>query len=236
MLAEAKQRGAFLYAPQTPTNWGGSVALDRVMTMLNEAVGALNMDANRWYIGGHSNGGGGTWNLLSRHPGRFAAAFPIAAVSPTSGFTPANLLDTPVFAIHARNDDVVSVTATRSIINSILAADSQQLPTYPPSGNLSMLLISNPALDFHREFRSEVHAFGSTIDHFISDPSLDLLYLELPAGAHSGPLGVLTAPEIYEWLFAHSTAVPEPTALMAVLTGMMLLLFRGRVRRQSVQG
>lgn len=232
MLAEARQRGAFLYAPQTPTNWADSVALDRVMTMLNQAVGTLNADANRWYIGGHSNGGGGTWNLLSRNPGRFAAAFPIAAVSPASGFAPANLVETPIFAIHARTDDVVSVTTTRNVINSILAADREPVPSYPPFGNVSIFLVSNPALDFHRKFRSDVHAFDTTIDHFVTDPSLNLLYFELPAGGHSGPLGVTTAPELYEWLFAHS--VPEPTSLTAVLTAMMLLSFSARVRRQTV--
>jgi pimeloyl-ACP methyl ester carboxylesterase len=234
MLAEAKQRGAFLYAPQTPTNWADSTALDRVVTMLNQAVGTLNADANRWYVGGHSNGGGGTWNLLSRNPGRFAAAFPIAAVSPASGFTPANLVDTPIFAIHARTDDVVSVSTTRNVVNSILAADREPLPSYPPFGNVSIFLVSNPALEFHREFRNEVHAFDATIDHFVTDPSLDLIYLELPAGGHSGPLGVTTAPELYEWMFAYST-VPEPSALSAVLTGIMLLPFSGRVRRQMVQ-
>ena len=39
-------------------------------------------DENRIYITGLSMGGGGTWNLLNRNPDRFAAAVPIAGVSP----------------------------------------------------------------------------------------------------------------------------------------------------------
>ena len=81
LLAEAKRRGAFLYAPQTSSNWSGDTITDRVMAMIDRAIAELNADDRRLYVTGLSNGGGGTWNMLSRYDNRFAAAIPICGVS-----------------------------------------------------------------------------------------------------------------------------------------------------------
>src|SRR5688572_14546924 len=93
LLAEAKQRGAFLYAPQTNNTWAPATTIDNTMLMINGALISYNVDASRLYVTGLSMGGGGVWNMLNRFPDRFAAGVPIAAVSPASGFLSANLLD-----------------------------------------------------------------------------------------------------------------------------------------------
>ena len=113
LLEEAKARGAFLYVPQTGSNWSGDSTIDSVMTMIDRAVSTLNANIDRLYATGYSNGGGGTWNLLSRYPGRFAAAMPLAGVRPATGFNPANLVGTPIITAHARDDATVTVNRTR---------------------------------------------------------------------------------------------------------------------------
>src|SRR3954452_14943304 len=47
MMAEARDRGAFLYVPQTLSTWSSQTVTDQVMTMLGRAIGTLNADTNR---------------------------------------------------------------------------------------------------------------------------------------------------------------------------------------------
>jgi predicted peptidase len=185
------------------------------------------------YVSGHSNGGGGTWNLLSRFPGRFAAAVPIAAVSPTAGFVPQNLVDTPIFALHARDDQVVSVGTTRSVVTSILSAAQQPSPAYPSSSSSVFFLVSNPALESHEPVSQLVHDQGFVIDYSISGRKPDLLYIETPFLGHGNVLGVFEAPELYNWMFAQSTAVPEPATIAICLTSAIAVALR-RPKRKIV--
>src|SRR5215212_1257419 len=119
LLAEAKRRGAFLYAPQSTGAWSTTTLTTNVMTMIGRAETTQNVDEHRLYVTGLSNGGGGTWNIASRYPGVFAAALPICGVTPASDFVPSRLLNEPVWAFHARNDTVVSVNVSRNVVNNI---------------------------------------------------------------------------------------------------------------------
>src|SRR3954453_19120395 len=47
LLAEAKRRGAYLYAPQTVDNWGSAVTTANVLTMVQSAQATLNVDTTR---------------------------------------------------------------------------------------------------------------------------------------------------------------------------------------------
>jgi predicted peptidase len=187
LLAEAKRRGAYLYAPQTNGGWSTSTILDRVNTMLDRAIAEQPIDDARLYVTGLSMGGGGTWNMLGRFEERFAAAAPICAVSPNTSFVPAAMNDMPIWAFHARNDTVVSNIATRNVIRNILVAAGESAPTYP----------ARPTADF---------AFTST--------SLDLRYTEYLTGGHGIWGRVYNTPAMYEWMFSHTTAVPEPAGLV----------------------
>jgi predicted peptidase len=222
MLDEAKQRGAFLYVPQTATTWASSSQVDYVMTMINRAITEKNADANRLYATGYSNGGGGTWSLLSRNHGRFAAAIAVAGIIPAAGFNPANLLGTAILAAHARDDTTVPVARTRSVVNGILSAASQPLPNYAAAGNNLYFLVANPEVAFHRTV-IESEPPGSTINYFISRRDLDLMYFEQPTGGHTGLLGVFYSPDVYGWLFDHSLIAPEPNSSFLALFGLAVL-------------
>ena len=61
LLAEAKRRGAFLFAPQSPEEeWRDKAVTDNMMAMVDRAIADQNVDRNRIYVTGLSSGGGGT--------------------------------------------------------------------------------------------------------------------------------------------------------------------------------
>jgi predicted peptidase len=182
VAVEAERRGAFLYAPQAPLNWRPTSITDCVMTMVDRALMDYEVDRTRMYLSGYSSGGGGTWNMLSRYPGRFAAAVSVAPVSAEPDFMPANLIGQPLAVFHARNDSIAPVTTTRDIINRILIAANQPLPTYPAA---------------------------TAPDFTFSVAALNLNYIEPASGNHSVLFSVFNQPRLYDWLFAHTTA-PEP--------------------------
>jgi predicted peptidase len=199
---EAERRGAFLYAPQAPLNWRPKLITDYVMTMVNRALADYDVDPARLYLSGYSSGGGGTWNMLSRYPKQFAAAVAVAPVSAEPDFLPANLIGQPLAVFHARNDSIAPVTTTRDIINRILLAANQPLPTYPAA---------------------------TAPDFTFSVPALDLSYTEPASGDHSVLFSVYNQPRLYDWLFAH-TIVPEPAA--ASLVGCMCFILTVCARRK----
>jgi predicted peptidase len=217
MMDEATQRGAFIYAPQTVSSWSTTTVTSQVMTMIDRAINTLNADTNRIYIMGYSLGSYGTWTMLSRYDGRFAAAVPVSGGSPASDFVASRLIDTPIFAFHARDDASAPVTATHNVINSILAADHQPTPTYLPLADTRDFMISNPSLPIHQAYSAEAHQFTNLADFFLSDPRMDLLYYESATGGHVGVLPAYNVPEVYDWMFSHTLAVPEPSALSMLL-------------------
>jgi predicted peptidase len=235
MLTEAIQRGAFLYVPQAINTWSTRTITDRVMTMIDRAIDELNANTNRVYITGFSQGSVGTWLMLSRYSGRFAAGMPLSGGTTSGDFVGARLIDTPIFALHSRNDGSASVTVTRNNINSILAAANVPRPTYLTAGNPSTFFISNLNIECHRPIREAAHQQGSTTDFLIPDPALDLMYYEPAGGGHTGTVGAYHAPEVYEWLFAHTTAVPEAGTASLLLIGLVSFGALGARRYSGVQ-
>lgn len=185
LLQEAAQRQAFLYVPQaTSAFWHPAARAEAVMAMVDRAVTERNIDPDRLYITGFSMGGGGAWDYLNLYPGRFAAAIPIAGISPRAGSDFANLVGTPIWAFHARDDTVVSFRNSRNVIDRILEAAAHPPPDYPTGSEL--------ASDFEYE-----------------NPSLHLRYTEWPNGNHAIWWRVYSSAATYDWLFAQSLARVE---------------------------
>jgi predicted peptidase len=228
LLAEAKRRGAFLYAPQSTSTWSSATLTTNVMTMVGQAETTQNVNPHRLYVTGLSNGGGGTWNMASRYPGVFAAALPIAGVAPASDFVASRLLSEPVWAFHARNDTTVSVGTSHTVVNNILNAAHEPLPSYPSASSTSDFFISNPDLALHRTIEDLIQ--GSGVSEFrIPGSSLDLMYYEFTTGGHGIWPSVYASPPVYDWLFAHTT-VPEPSSLAVLLTAAVFFSTFGRRR------
>ena len=228
MIKAADERGALIYAPQAASGWGSTITTNRVMTMINRALSEWNVDNERLYMLGYSNGGGGTWNMLSRYDGRFAAAIAMSGVAPGSDFVASRLVDTPIVAIHARDDATVSVNTSRNVINAILSAGHEPLPTYLPASNPATFFLSNANLASHQFLRDLVAQMGGANNFLISNPQHDLMYFESASGGHTGLLGAFNADELYGWLFAHTTAVPEPGTAVLLAPFIFVMVWSER--------
>jgi predicted peptidase len=208
LLAECKRREAFLYAPQSPDgNWTGSATnpgteQTRIQEMLALARQTYSIESERLYLTGYSAGGGGAWDMLARYDGQFAAGVPVAATFGVSAYRP-GLVDQPLWAFHARNDEVVHVNTTRNMINRILLARGLPAPQYLPA--------SDPT-----------HSF------FDFPP---LHYAEPSVGGHGVVHGVYVYPPLYDWMFAQR--LPEPSCAVAAAAGALFVLLRRGLRSRS---
>ena len=122
--------GAYVLAPQTPTRWmdgitgrtdGTSIYEKALMSLIKDHVANNpDIDPNRIYIGGASNGGYMTMLMVRDYPGYFAAAFPVCEGLNDSLVTEAdiqNIGKTPIWFVTAKND-------------STLLPKDNTLPTY----------------------------------------------------------------------------------------------------------
>jgi predicted esterase len=232
LVDEARSRGAYLYVPQVSSTWASESAVDSVMTMINRAIAERNIDPDRLYATGYSNGGGGVWNLLSRNPKRFAAAFTVNSIAPLASFNPANLLGTAIFTLHARDDTTVPIARTRTVVNGILAAAGSTLPNYAALPADQNLLVANPAFQFDRDLMNAQPT--GTVFHSITVPNLELIYADAWTGGHTGLLSLFYAPPLYDWIYSHSLAAPEPAGPFLLLCGLSLIAVAARPTRVAI--
>jgi predicted peptidase len=119
--------GAYVLAPQTPTMWmddgsgeytksGKSMYVKALKALIDEFVNIhSDIDTNRIYIGGCSNGGFMTMRMIIDYPGFFAAAYPVCEALYDEVITDMNIeaiKNTPIWFTHAKNDPVVEPKIT----------------------------------------------------------------------------------------------------------------------------
>ncbi len=120
--------GAYVLAPQCPTfwmqydeegNWSDNPGTDSVyLTDLKELIDAYiesheGVDADRVIIGGCSNGGYMSMDMILNYPDFFAAAYPICEAYMDAGIKDEQLAaikDLPTWFIYAKNDTTVDPT------------------------------------------------------------------------------------------------------------------------------
>ena len=117
-------QGAYVLAPQSPTMWmdydGNFNRVDATHkdSYYAEALWELiqkfvtenpDIDTNRIYIGGCSNGGFMTMQMIEKHADYFAAAFPIATPYTSTPELIEAIKDLPIWFTHAKNDTTVSI-------------------------------------------------------------------------------------------------------------------------------
>lgn len=127
---------AFVLVPQCPTGqrwvemaWDGdrgtqpaepSPPMRLVLDLLEVLPREFSLDPQRLYVTGLSMGGYGTWDLITRFPGRFAAAAPICGGGDDT--VAARAVRTPIWAFHSDDDGAVPVARTRNMIAALRAA------------------------------------------------------------------------------------------------------------------
>lgn len=97
----------YIVAPQCPdgSNWLLAPIYNALIGLVDQVCAENDVDPMRLYACGLSMGGFGTWNLIGRFPGKFAAAMPVCGAASLE--TCRAVGQTPVWALHAVDDPIV---------------------------------------------------------------------------------------------------------------------------------
>jgi predicted peptidase len=138
--AKLDQYACFVLVPQTTSQWQwanfGSDEPGIALRMTLEVIGGLldefSIDPNALIVTGLSMGGFGTWDIIAKRPGLFAAAIPVCGGGdPTKAD---RMVGLPLWAFHSADDPVVPVEQTRRMIRAIQDAGGDPLYTEYPNG------------------------------------------------------------------------------------------------------
>jgi predicted peptidase len=98
------------------------------MQILDSLTREFSIDTNRLYVTGLSIGGWATWDLVTRYPDKFAAAFPQSGGVDTSK---ANLLvRTPIWSYNGKLDDVVAPISVNLFMQNLDRLDGDNGVVY----------------------------------------------------------------------------------------------------------
>jgi predicted peptidase len=209
------QYAAYVLAPQIDTNmWFASStstpteAMSLTMTALHQAMNNPSVDTSRVYVTGASMGAFGTWDILRKDPGVFAAAVPMSGGGDPS--TASEIASTPIWAFHGSADSVVSVDTTRNMIAALQAAGGS--PNYTEIEGGDHAIWPNVFADAGNTLYPWLFSqhLGDSLD---SAASSDFASTSSYSAVGPAPVAVISA-------------VPEPTGLAIVSLGGIALLVR----------
>lgn len=166
--------GAAVLAPQTPTMWldtsgSGNMAMgtansesyytEALMSLITDFVAQHpEIDTTRLYIGGCSNGGYMTVNMLINYPGVFAAAYPVCEPYQNDWLTEEKLrllVDTPIWLTAAKSDTIVTLyegyweEEPPFLYRVTTNENGEEAPVYEYSNALYDRLVQAGAKDVH---------------------------------------------------------------------------------------
>ncbi|MEH7462328.1 PHB depolymerase family esterase [Bacillus thuringiensis] len=162
---QQKKNPAYVLAPQVKAAekltayWTEEPNYTTMFNLLKETIDKYDVDKNRIYVVGMSNGGIGTWNIIKKNPNLFAAAVPICGIGDFNGnnlvgeYEPLKdasvfkeIKDMPIWIFHAEDDPLVDVRYSRDAVNAIkeLGGSSIKYTEYPkgtvkPMGHFSWI-------------------------------------------------------------------------------------------------
>ncbi len=196
LLAAAKSRQFFLFAPQSGGSAWQSGQIVPAMKMVSQITDTYSIDESRMYVTGLSYGGGGSWTAIGQYRDVFAAAVPIVA---SGGYVnPSWLVGKPIWSYAARDDQFLNTN--RNTVNAIRAADKTN-PAYP-SGKPGLTFpldnnVSNPYYNTGAPYYSD----GST---FYAENNQR--YTEYKSGGHTSATWGRAYAEaaMYDWLLGQT--------------------------------
>jgi predicted peptidase len=94
--------------------------MEATIELLAEIQRKYSVDVRRLYVTGLSMGGYGTWDLVSRQPGRFAAAVPVCGGGDEARAP--QLASLAIWAFHGADDGIVLPERSRNMVSAIRAA------------------------------------------------------------------------------------------------------------------
>lgn len=152
-----KENPSFVITPRTlerNQGWGNTwtstqaEAEKKAIALVDSLTKVYKIDKKRLYIYGISMGGFGTFSVLQKNPGKFAAAFAICGGSDPAAAK--NLLNTPLWIFHGDADDVVPVRLSRDVYNEMVKLGGKKVKytEYPGVKHDSWRnALSEPGLD-----------------------------------------------------------------------------------------
>jgi predicted peptidase len=122
-----------------------SARLSTVMSILDSLQKEFSIDTNRIYVTGLSIGGFATWDLITRFPGRFAAAIPMSGAADTT--KAAAVAGLPIWCCHGQIDDVVTPLSDRYMMAAIDRLDGSNGVVYTECNGTVCVTTSKTKLD-----------------------------------------------------------------------------------------
>lgn len=135
--------GCYILAPQAPTMWmddgtgnyntdGSSMYVESLMDLINNYIEIHeDIDHDRIYIGGCSNGGFMTMKMIIAYPQIFAAAYPICEALSDEFISDKDInriKEIPIWFTHAANDAIVDMNRhTGATYKRLLAAGAENV-------------------------------------------------------------------------------------------------------------
>lgn len=171
-------KGAYVLTPQTPTMWmdGGDgqysneVGSQYYVSALKGLIDAYieengDIDMSRIYVGGCSNGGFMTVNMIFNFPDFFAAAYPVCEAYPTGDVSDEKveaIKDLPIWFTHSANDNTVSIYNKEG--GSWTAPATPTTPQDAYTNNLYIRLINAGAENVYYSLFESVNVDGVNYD------------------------------------------------------------------------
>lgn len=122
---EVERRGWLVLFPHAADLWWTPKSTRIVSALLDEVLRAFNVDTNRVYLSGSSNGGTGTFLYTTLWPHRLAAAVSLMGAGifvEGDGPLPANLNGLPLLLAHGDKDDVIPMDSSRDTLAAVRRA------------------------------------------------------------------------------------------------------------------
>jgi predicted peptidase len=115
---------------QFPENGKPTKAMELLQGMTEHLLATLPVKKDQVYVGGLSMGGMGTFEIVKRMPGIFAAAFPICGGA--NAATAPNLVKTSWWVFHGEKDPVVAFHFSQEMVDALKQEGAQvKFTAYP---------------------------------------------------------------------------------------------------------
>ena len=157
-LADGAKTPAFVLLPQCPTQMAWHATglnkapeiTESTLALVATIVGLqkeFKLDDRRIYVGGFSMGGCGVWELMTRYPNLFAAAFPVCGGIGNRPEMAPLVKHIPVWAFHYEKDPTGSNVGDKLAFETLKKAGAELKYTeYPGTGHEFMKALSEPQL------------------------------------------------------------------------------------------
>jgi len=136
LASEGKGFPFIIISPQCSEGdwWGNKV--DELVALCDHIADTYAVDKNRLYITGLSMGGYGTWEMVEKHPDKFAAAAPICGGGNTA-LAKHRLKDIPIWVFHGAKDDEVPIKKSEEMVEALKQAGNKNVKftIYPETGH-----------------------------------------------------------------------------------------------------